>query len=41
MSDIKDGACNTYLAGEKYINADHYLDGVSIDDNWCWNSGVC
>ena len=39
MADIKDGATNTYLAGEKYINADHYLDGLSVCDNVAWDIG--
>jgi prepilin-type N-terminal cleavage/methylation domain-containing protein len=30
---ITDGLSNTYLIGEKYINADHYLDGQDIGDN--------
>jgi prepilin-type processing-associated H-X9-DG protein len=33
MADIKDGASNTYLIGEKYINPDHYLTGGDSADN--------
>ena len=33
MADIKDGASNTYLIGEKYINADCYLTGDDSSDN--------
>jgi prepilin-type N-terminal cleavage/methylation domain-containing protein/prepilin-type processing-associated H-X9-DG protein len=41
MCDIKDGTSNTYLAGEKYINADCYTTGDSISDNVCWAAGWC
>ena len=33
IADIEDGATNTYLLGEKYLNPDHYTDGTEPADN--------
>lgn len=32
LTDITDGACNTFLIGEKYINRYHYTDGKDSGD---------
>jgi prepilin-type N-terminal cleavage/methylation domain-containing protein/prepilin-type processing-associated H-X9-DG protein len=39
MADITDGASNTYLVGEKYINADHTTDGLQAWDDQSWDIG--
>ena len=39
MSDITDGASNTYLLGEEYMWPDHYADGTAGDDDQCWSVG--
>ena len=37
VADIRDGTSNTMLIGEKYLIADHYLDGQEgTDNNPCW-----
>lgn len=33
IADIRDGLSNTYLVGEKYLNADNYLDSVDDGNN--------
>jgi prepilin-type N-terminal cleavage/methylation domain-containing protein/prepilin-type processing-associated H-X9-DG protein len=33
MTQIEDGTSNTYLFGEKYLNADHHLDSTEPTDN--------
>ena len=33
MREITDGASNTYLIGEKYLNPDRYYDGTEASDN--------
>jgi prepilin-type processing-associated H-X9-DG protein len=38
IADITDGTANTYLAGEKNLDADHYDDGTPPDDDQGWNT---
>lgn len=39
MADIGDGASNTFLIGEKYINRDHYTDGCAEGDMYTMYCG--
>ncbi len=39
MADITDGASNTYLAGEKYINTDFYYTGQCWSDDQGYTAG--
>ena len=42
MADISDGTSCTYLAGEKYINADDYMTGMCLDDQgWATGFDTC
>jgi prepilin-type N-terminal cleavage/methylation domain-containing protein len=41
LARIEDGASNTYLAGEKFIDIDHYTDGEFYGDNESLFSGFC
>ena len=31
--DIVDGTSTTFLIGEKFIQPDHYTDGIDLGDN--------
>ena len=39
LRDITDGTSRTYLAGEKYICPDAYLNGEDSGSDQCWNEG--
>ncbi len=40
LSEIEDGTSNTYLVGEKYLNADHYATGVTGGDDQGWDQSL-
>lgn len=39
LGKIPDGTSKTYLAGEKYLNPQHYTTGGDPADNETWNTG--
>ena len=41
LRDIKDGASNTYLVGEKHLTPDKYTNGRCIGDDQCYESSMC
>ncbi len=40
VSQIRDGTSSTYLAGERFIDPEHYLDGIPADDDQGWDTGI-
>jgi prepilin-type N-terminal cleavage/methylation domain-containing protein/prepilin-type processing-associated H-X9-DG protein len=40
MADVSDGTSNTYMVGEKYLNADAYFDGSDPADNESMYAGM-
>jgi prepilin-type N-terminal cleavage/methylation domain-containing protein len=41
LRQITDGASNSYLVGEKYLDPAHYFNGESLGDNESLYSGYC
>jgi len=39
IKHVTDGTTNTYLIGEKYLNPQHYEDGLDRGDNETWCTG--
>ncbi len=39
LRDVTDGTSNTYLAGERRCDSDHYYDGVSPSDDQLFDTG--
>ena len=39
IAQVSDGTSNTYLCGEKYMDANHYTDGMDPGDQWCAYTG--
>jgi len=39
MAHVRDGASNTYLIGEKYLNPDHYATGLDYSDDHSFLAG--
>lgn len=33
LAQVRDGSSNTYMVGEKYLDPDHYSDGLDVGDN--------
>jgi prepilin-type processing-associated H-X9-DG protein len=41
VSEVTDGTSNTYLCGEKYLQADRYVTGQGHGDLWGMYAGDC
>ena len=41
LRDITDGASKTYLCGERTIDPDRYIDGLSVGDDQSWDASFC